>query len=301
MKKSLPWLVALAAVGSVPAAVAEETPSAPTAPRKDLVDTAVAAGSFTTLAKAVQAAGLVETLKGPGPFTVFAPTDEAFARLAPGTLDALLKDVDALKQVLTYHVVAGRVPASQVVGLSWADTVAGQPARVRVDGKTVFVDDARVLTADVPASNGVIHVIDAVLLPRKDLVETASAAGSFKTLLSLAEAAGLVDTLRTKGPFTVFAPTDEAFAKVPAEALAALRADKAKLAAVLAYHLLPGRVLSSDLREGATEAKTLDSRTLAVVRAKDGSVTAGGAKVVKADVLASNAVVHVVDTVILPR
>jgi uncharacterized surface protein with fasciclin (FAS1) repeats len=302
VKKLLPWFAAgLAAVASATGVRAGEPASGSGGRPKDLVDTAVAAGSFTTLVKAVRAAGLVETLKSPGPFTVFAPTDEAFARLAPGTLDALLGDVESLRKVLTYHVVAGRVPASQVVGLSWAETVAGPAARIRVEGETVLVDDARVLTADVPASNGVIHVIDSVLLPRKDLVDTAAAAGSFKTLLSLVAAAGLVETLRGKGPFTVFAPTDAAFAKVPPEALAALGKDQAKLAAILAHHVLPGRVLSTDLREGTTEAKSLASLPLAVVRAKDGSVTAGGARVVKADVLASNAVVHVVDTVILPR
>ena len=296
-RKILLPLLAAATLSSPPVLHAGDTPGA----AKDIVDTAIAAGSFSTLAKAVQAAGLVETLKGPGPFTVFAPTDEAFARLAPGALDALLKDPAKLRQVLTYHVVAGRVPASKVVKLGWAETLQGQSARIRVQGETVRIDEARVLTADVPASNGIIHVIDAVMLPRNDLVETAVAAGSFKTLLACVEAAGLVEALKGKGPFTLFAPTDEAFAKLPVGTVEALKQDKAKLAAVLTFHVVPGRVLSTDLPEGSLDAKTLDGRLLGVIRAKDGSVTAGGAHVVTADLIVGNGVIHVVDAVILSR
>jgi uncharacterized surface protein with fasciclin (FAS1) repeats len=134
------------------------------AQQPDLVDTAVAAGSFTTLATALQAAGLVDTLKGPGPFTVFAPTDEAFAKLPPGTLDALLNDPAKLQAVLAYHVVLGRVTATDVAGLASAETVQGAPVTIRTqDG--VQVNDARVTQADILASNGVIHAIDTVLLP----------------------------------------------------------------------------------------------------------------------------------------
>ena len=133
---------------------------------KDIVDTAVAAGSFKTLATALQAAGLVETLKGKGPFTVFAPTDEAFAKLPPGTVDALLKDKAKLTAVLTYHVVAGKVTSGEVVKLNEAKTVEGQSVKIKVEGGKVAVDGAHVVKADVAASNGVIHVIDAVLMPK---------------------------------------------------------------------------------------------------------------------------------------
>jgi uncharacterized surface protein with fasciclin (FAS1) repeats len=132
---------------------------------KDIVDTAVGAGSFTTLVKAVQAAGLVDTLKGPGPFTVFAPTDEAFAKLPAGTLDGLLKDKEALTKVLTYHVVPGKVMAADVKP-GEAKTVQGQSVTLSTAGGKVMVDGATVVTADVAASNGVIHVIDSVILPR---------------------------------------------------------------------------------------------------------------------------------------
>jgi uncharacterized surface protein with fasciclin (FAS1) repeats len=136
--------------------------------RKDIVDTAVAAGSFTTLAKALQAAGLVETLKGKGPFTVFAPTDEAFAKLPAGTLEDLLKPENKakLQAILTYHVVPGKVMASQVTGLTSAKTVNGQSLSVKVKDGSVKVDDATVVKTDIVTSNGVIHVIDSVVLPK---------------------------------------------------------------------------------------------------------------------------------------
>ena len=137
------------------------------AANQDIVDTAVAAGDFKTLAAALNAAGLVETLKGPGPFTVFAPTDEAFAQLPAGTVENLLKpeNKDRLIAILTYHVVPGEVMAADVVKLDEAKTVNGKMLTVRTDGGSVMVDDAKVTATDIPASNGVIHVIDRVILP----------------------------------------------------------------------------------------------------------------------------------------
>jgi len=136
----------------------------------DIVDTAVAAGSFNTLVTAVKAAGLVDTLKGKGPFTVFAPTDDAFAKLPKGTVEGLLKDTPKLTAVLTYHVVAGKVMAADVVKLKTAKTVQGQEVKIDASKwhlhKTVKINDANVVKADVAADNGVIHVIDKVLLPK---------------------------------------------------------------------------------------------------------------------------------------
>jgi uncharacterized surface protein with fasciclin (FAS1) repeats len=130
----------------------------------DIVDTAVAAGSFSTLAAALKAAGLVETLKGTGPFTVFAPTDEAFEKLPDGTVDGLLKDIPKLKQILTYHVVSGRVMAADVAKIKSATTVEGSD--VMVDATNgVKINDSMVTKADIAADNGVIHVIDSVLMP----------------------------------------------------------------------------------------------------------------------------------------
>jgi uncharacterized surface protein with fasciclin (FAS1) repeats len=153
------FLLALAV--TVPAQAGADKSSLP-----DVVDTAVAAGNFKTLATALQAAGLVETLKGPGPFTVFAPTDEAFAKLPAGTLEALLKDKQRLATVLTYHVVTGRVMAADVVKMTAAKTVQGGSLAIRADNG-VTIDGARVVKADIQAGNGVIHVIDAVLIPRQ--------------------------------------------------------------------------------------------------------------------------------------
>jgi uncharacterized surface protein with fasciclin (FAS1) repeats len=135
-------------------------------PAADIVDTAVAAGSFKTLVTAVKAAGLVETLKGSGPFTVFAPTDEAFAKLPAGTVEGLLKNPEKLKQVLTYHVVAGKVMAADVVSLKEAKTVQGSVAQIHVQDGGVMIDGAKVVKTDIVCDNGVIHVIDAVILPK---------------------------------------------------------------------------------------------------------------------------------------
>ena len=147
------------------AAVAGVTPVR--AQNADIVDTAVAAGSFTTLAKALKAADLVGTLKGAGPFTVFAPTDEAFAKLPAGTLDTLLKpeNKDQLRRVLTYHVVSGKVMAADAAKLTSAKAVSGDAIAINAHGGSVMVEKARVIKADIAASNGVIHVIDAVILP----------------------------------------------------------------------------------------------------------------------------------------
>ena len=173
MKRTI--LLSLAAVAIVVAACSSAATSAPkatptaapsAAPAGDIVQVATAAGSFKTLLKAATAAGLVDTLKGAGPFTVFAPTDAAFAALPAGTLDALLKDPAKLKDILLYHVVSGKVTADQVVKLTSAPTVQGKAIKIAVKDGTVYLNDTvKVVTTDIPTSNGVIHVIDAVLLP----------------------------------------------------------------------------------------------------------------------------------------
>ncbi|MDF1504204.1 fasciclin domain-containing protein [Roseisolibacter sp. H3M3-2] len=153
----------LTQAAAVAAAVALTAPRA--AQAQDIVETAVAAGQFTTLAKALTEAGLVETLKGTGPFTVFAPTDAAFAKLPPGTVEALLQDKAKLRSVLLYHVVPGKVTAADVAKVTSAKTVGGPSVKVMVHGGAPMIDNANVVKADVMASNGVIHVIDTVLMP----------------------------------------------------------------------------------------------------------------------------------------
>jgi uncharacterized surface protein with fasciclin (FAS1) repeats len=157
-------LVPLAVAVLAAAAVAVPASASPRA-NQDIVGTATAAGDFTTLTKLLKSAGLVSTLRGPGPYTVFAPTDAAFAKVPKSTLNALLRDKAKLKAVLLYHVVPGKVTAKQVVKLRSAKTANGMPVTIRVAGGNVFVDGAKVTTADVMAKNGVIHVVNRVLIP----------------------------------------------------------------------------------------------------------------------------------------
>lgn len=152
-------------LGSLVASPAAAQYGSESLPSKNIVETAVSAGSFTTLVAAVQAAGLVDALSGEGPFTVFAPTDEAFAKLPAGTVEALLADKEKLTAILTYHVVAGAVMANDVVGMSSAMTLQGESLRVSTSSEGVMINDAKVVTTDIEASNGVIHVIDTVLTP----------------------------------------------------------------------------------------------------------------------------------------
>ena len=284
---------------------AKPTTATTTATAKStIVETAVAAGSFKTLVAAVQAAGLVDTLNGTGPFTVFAPTDEAFAKLPAGTLEMLLKPENKAKlaAILTYHVVPGAVKAADVVKLKNAGTVNGQRVDIKVDGAKVQVDGANVVTTDIACSNGVIHVIDTVILPVDgNIVDVAAKNGSFNTLVAAVKAAGLVETLSGKGPFTVLAPTDAAFAKLPAGTLEMLLKpeNKQQLVDILTYHVVPGVAAYSDAVVKMSEVPTVLGSPIAV-KVVGGKVTLNGATVVIADVEATNGVIHVVDTVILP-
>jgi len=280
------------------------TTTASTTAKSTIVETAVAAGSFKTLVAAVQAAGLVETLNGTGPFTVFAPTDEAFAKLPAGTLEMLLKPENKAKlaAILAYHVVPGAVKAADVVKLKNAGTVNGQRVDIKVDGAKVTVDGAAVTATDIACSNGVIHVIDTVILPVDGtIVDVAAKNGSFNTLVAAVKAAGLVETLSGKGPFTVLAPTDAAFAKLPAGTLEMLLKpeNKKQLVDILSYHVVPGVAAYSDAVVKMTEVPTVLGSPIAV-KVVGGKVMLNGATVVAADVEATNGVIHVVDTVILP-
>ena len=256
-----------------------------------------------TLASLLQAAGLVDTLKTGGPFTVLAPTDAAFAKVPKATLDALAADPAKLKAVLLYHVISGSVPSSEVVKLTSAKTLNGAKVAIKVEGGAVFVNGAKVVTPDVMASNGVIHVIDTVLLPPpapQNIVKTAIAAGQFKTLASLLQKAGLVKTLQT-GSWTVFAPTDAAFAKVPKATIAKLGKNPALLKKVLLYHVVKGNV-------PASKVVTLNGKSVGTVagsavkiRVAGGNVFLNGStRVTKTDVTASNGVIHIINKVLIP-
>ena len=276
-----------------------------------IVDIAVEDGRFTTLVAALSAAGLVETLSGDGPFTVFAPTDSAFGALPSGTVEALLGDIPALTDVLTYHVVSGEVLAADVVTLSSATTLQGSEVSVRVENGNVFINDAQVVITDIVGTNGVIHVIDAVLLPPADdemvttpvseptIVDIAVEDGRFTTLVAALSAAGLVETLSGEGPFTVFAPTDSAFGALPSGTVEALLGDIPALTDVLTYHVIGGAVdAESALRAGL--APTLQGSKLVISDYLGNVVLDRDALVIERDIVVGNGIIHVINRVLIP-
>jgi transforming growth factor-beta-induced protein len=283
---------------------------------KNIVELAVANPEFSILVEAVLAAGLAETLSSPGPFTVFAPTNAAFAKLL-GELgvskEALLGNKPLLTSVLTYHVLGARVLAGQIKDNSTPSTVQGQAIRLDTDGGKVVITDAsgrksNVVATDVQASNGVIHVIDTVILPQsKNIVEIAVGLPDFSILVEAVLAAELQGVLSGPGPFTVFAPTNTAFANLLGElgvSKEALLANKPLLTTVLTYHVLGARVLANDIKDDSTP-HTVQGQTLRL-DTDGGKVVitdAAGRKsnVVATDVQASNGVIHVIDKVILPK
>ena len=278
-----------------------------------VVQVAQADGRLSTLVDAVVAADLATTLSGSGPFTVFAPTNDAFAALLTElgiTKAQLLADKALLTSVLTYHVLPARVARAQVPAGKAITTVQGGVFKVDVVGTALVVTDGRnrqatITATDVPASNGVIHVIDEVLLPAdKTIVQTAQALPGFSLLVQAVAAANLATPLSATGPLTVFAPTDAAFADLLAElgvTQQQLLADIPLLTKVLTYHVVPGRVLKADVPV-ATPITTLQGEGFSVSNAlviTDQRMR--DANVVATDVLASNGVIHAIDRVILPR
>ncbi len=267
-------------------------------------------GGFNTLVAALDAADLVETLSGEGTFTVFAPTDEAFAALPDGMLEDLLADPNTLKQILLYHVVGDVVMAETVVTLDNAETLEGSTVAIEVVDGNVFLNDSQVTSTDIEASNGVVHVIDKVLVPEmeeavsNDVVEDVKSiaevavAGGFNTLVAALSAADLVETLSGDGAFTVFAPTDEAFAALPEGMLEGLLADTEALTQILLYHVV-GDVVKAETVVTLDEAETLagDNVSIEVV---DGNVFVNDSKVTSTDIEASNGVIHVIDKVLVP-
>jgi uncharacterized surface protein with fasciclin (FAS1) repeats len=273
-------------------------------PKPSIVETAIGAGDFNTLVAAVKAAGLVEALEGDGPFTVFAPSDAAFGRLPEGTVESLLKpeNRERLTAILTYHVVPGNWKASDVVKSKGYESLNGQRLPVKAWGEGVTIAGANIAKTDIMCRNGIIHVIDKVMIPSDlDLVQTAKKAGVFNVLLTAAKAAGLADALAGDDALTVFAPTDKAFASLPAGTVESLLEpqNKEKLVAILKYHVATGRQYSDEV-VAAGRVRTLQGASFPVM-VKDGAATAGGAKIVEADVDTSNGVIHVIDTVLLPK
>lgn len=259
---------------------------------------------LSTLVTALSKADLVDTLAGTGPFTVFAPTNDAFGMVPKATLTYLLANKTALTQVLEYHVAHGDVKSTDLKNGEQIKTLEGLNVTVSIQGTTVKINDATVAQANIAASNGVVHIIDSVLIPTNLYTPTipvlAKGVSDLSTLVTALAAADLVTALEAAGPFTVFAPTNKAFDNLPAGVLTNLLKpeNKNKLADVLKYHVASGEVLSADLKNGEQIA-TLEGQKVNVTI--DGSsVKVNTASVTQADVLATNGAVHVIDAVLLP-
>jgi transforming growth factor-beta-induced protein len=279
--------------------------------RKSITEIAAGNADFSTLVSLLQSTGLDKTLAGAGNFTVFAPTNAAFAKVPKATLDALAKDKAELTRVLTYHVLASKALSGDVVKLDgkMVKTVEGSEVKVTIKDGKVMVNNSTVITVDILASNGVIHIIDSVLLPpakantmmaKKSITEIAAGNPDFSTLVSLLKATGLDKTLAGDGAFTVFAPTNAAFAKVPKATLDALAANKEQLTQVLLYHVVAGKVLSGDVvKLSGKSVKTVQGSDVKVMVA-GGKVMVNDSNVTAVDIDASNGVIHVIDSVLLP-
>ena len=280
----------------------------PTEPEQPttVVDIVVESDVHNLLEAAVIAADLAGALSGEGPFTVFAPTDDAFIALA-AALDLEptdLLDLDALTDILLYHVLGAEVLSTDLANGATATTLLGEDVTVTINDDGIFINDAQVTVADITADNGVVHVIDAVLLPPPPpfTVVDVIAESDVHTLLEAAVTqADLVEALSGEGPFTVFAPTDDAFLAL-ADALGATAEDLLalpELADILLYHVLGAEVLSTDLADGAT-AITLLGEDVEISIECDGSIFINDAQVTFADITTDNGVVHVIDAVLLP-
>lgn len=281
--------------------------------KDNIVEIAQKDARFSILAEAVVAADLAGTLSGPAPLTVFAPTNDAFSALLAElgvTKAQLLADKTLLTQVLTYHVLPGAVTKAQVPAGKAITTAQGGIFKVDAVGSGLVITDGRnrrsnIVATDIEAENGVLHVIDKVILPAdKNIVQTALSVPAFSILVEAVVAADLQGTLSGTGPFTVFAPTNDAFAALLTELGVTkdqLLADKALLTKVLTYHVVGARVLKADVPVG-TPISTLQGGTFTVTPALAIQDQNGrSANIVATDTFASNGVIHVIDKVILPK
>jgi uncharacterized surface protein with fasciclin (FAS1) repeats len=278
-----------------------------------IVDAAVSNGNFTTLVAALQATGLDVTLSNmDSTFTVFAPTDDAFALLGQETIDALLADTDTLSDILTYHVIGGEVNATTAISLAGTtvDMVNGDAIGLSLDGDNLLVNTATVITTDIQTDNGIIHVIDAVLMPPADMVEptlniveTAIANGSFNTLVAALQATDLDTVLAdSSATYTVFAPTDAAFALIGEETINTLLDNTDVLSSILLQHVVSGASVNSIAAYSLNGAmvETASSANIELkINATTDMLMFGGANIVLKDVYTTNGVIHVIDAVIV--
>ncbi len=263
---------------------------------EDIPTNAAATGVHDSLVAALVQADLVSTLEGPGPFTVFAPTDDAFAA---ANIDLTALDTpegkETLTDILLYHVYSGSVPASAVTDGMMAEMVNGDKVAFTNDGTTVTVGGATVTQADVMASNGIIHVIDKVLMPPSDIPTTAGTTGVHNTLVNAVVQANLLTTLSGEGPFTVFAPTDQAFTDLGVD-LSTL--SESELSNILLYHVVSAEVPASAVTDClSTDAANNQPLSFTV---SDSGVMVNDANVITTDVISSNGLIHVIDKVLLP-
>ncbi|MGC9342885.1 MAG: fasciclin domain-containing protein, partial [Bacteroidales bacterium] len=265
-----------------------------------VVDIIVESEDHTTLETAVVEAGLADAFSTLGSYTVFAPTDDAFAALPEGVLDDLLADPTGdLANILLYHVLEGEVMSTDLSDGMTATTMLGKDITVTISGSDVFINDAQVTVADVQAFNGVVHVIDAVLTPPTTVVDVIVGSPDHETLETAVLAAELDDDLNVTGPFTVFAPTDDAFAALPDGVLADLLVDPTgDLANILLYHVVAGKAMSTDLSDGQIITTLYDRDIEVTISGSD--VFINNAQVTVADIEADNGVVHVIDAVLTP-
>lgn len=264
-----------------------------------ILETAASTGRFDTLAAAINAAGLTATLEGPGPFTVFAPTDAAFANIPPQRLDYLLQpeNVDFLTTLLTFHVTGGTLDAATVLGSPYISTVSGQ--RAEVDAGSVQIEGANLIATDIFCSNGVIHVIDEVIFPELRTITALTATNpNFSTLFTALQVAGLDDDLETAGPFTVFAPTDSAFSALPTGVLDSLVANPSALENVLGFHVTPGRLYAEDVV--AAGQLTMLNNLMTTITVDNGVAKINDVVISVTDIETWNGVVHVIDAVLVP-
>lgn len=279
-----------------------------------IVDIAASNGDFSTLVAAVQAAGLADELSS-GEYTVFAPTNAAFDKLLRKlgiSAEQLLSNQPLLTSVLLYHVIPGTVNSGDIVAANsvlYPTTLNGSRIQVEAKSGSVLINDARVSAADIGASNGVIHVIDTVLLPPPTLTDVLGATttinGEFSILMDALSAAGLQDALKASGPYTLFAPTNKAFANLLAAlgvSKEQLFADKELLTTVLLYHVVQGEFLASDViaatAGGDASVGTLQGGSITL--STSAGVKANSSNIIQTNILANNGVIHVIDAVLLP-
>ena len=299
-------LATIALIGSLALTSSATAGNCHTSQQKNIVDTAVAAGSFKTLAAALGAADLTHALQNSGPYTVFAPTDAAFAKLPKGTVENLLKpeNKSKLQSILKYHVVPGNIGLSKALAAKNAKTLQGEPVQISFKNGKVNVNEASLVSADIKASNGVIHVIDSVILPleaKNDIASVAKKASKFNTLLAAVDAAGLSGLLAGKDNLTVFAPTDAAFKALPKGTVESLLKpeNRSKLKGILTLHVVSGKV-SAGSALNAKSAKALSGEKLNFA-IDNGVFNVNGAKIIVTDIKCDNGVIHVIDSVLLPK